>query len=346
MAPLVSVVMPVYNGAGFVGETVSSILNQSWTDFEFIIVDDGSTDATREILDRYRDPRIVRRDLVANQGVSRARNLGVALARGEFLAFCDADDLSAPERLRSQVEFLLAHPQVDVCGSDMVTFEDGREQLVGNPLTDREIKAYFFTGNCICQPSVCGRTAVFRAFPYDPAFRLAEDYELWTRMALTGVTFANLPLPLVRYRLHPSQATKRKGDLVDAASVAISTGYTLAFLDDPLLRGYAAAAELSLADFHTCLARLAEVSAAKGVELNNFRRFISLQYRKLDAPGLRAFVSFRRLAAGYGLDFPGKYFLNLLLLCLLPIKKHPASSLFDTLTKLKLQVPKLEPRRT
>src|ERR1700693_193106 len=136
--PLISVIMPVYNGERFIRETIDSVLNQTYRNFEFIIVNDGSVDSTRQIISSYDDKRIIPLNLAINQGVSNARNTGTDLARGEFIAFCDADDLYDPGRLQTQLDFLTSNATVDVCGSYFVVFENEQEILVRHPLNDHE----------------------------------------------------------------------------------------------------------------------------------------------------------------------------------------------------------------
>ena len=338
--PFVSVVMPVYNCERFLRETIASVLQQTYANFEFIIVNDGSTDATAQIIASYGDPRIICHNLPANRGVAGARNFGTSLARGEYLAFCDADDLYDPARLQVQVDFLRRHPHIDVCGSDFTVIGNGREQLVRNPRTDRRIKEYFLTGNCLGQPSMIGKTGVFRQYPYDPALQVSEDYDLWTRMAMGGVVFANVPQALVTYRLHSGQASSAKGDLLHLTSKAISSKYTLACLNNCLITEHVQAAALSRADFRRFIAELAGVCQNQNRDINTFRQLIALQYRKLNSLGLRSFLTFLRLNSQQRLVFPAKYLLNLFFLSILPVKNN--SSLFETLTKLKLYVPRQE----
>lgn len=333
-SPLISVIMPVYNGEKFIRETIDSILNQTYRNFEFIIVDDGSVDSTRQIISSYDDKRIIPLNLTRNQGVSNARNTGTDLARGEFIAFCDADDLYDPGRLQTQLDFLTRNATVDVCGSYFIVFENGQEQLVQHPLTDQEIKEHFFTANCIGQPSVMGKSHVFQRHKYNPELQASEDYDLWARMAIGGVIFANVPFPLVKYRLHPEQASKTKGRLLYNTSNIICTNYTLAYLNSDIISKYTKAEETSLADFRKFITELSLVCSRKPADLNTFRPLIALQYKKIDRLGLRSFVTLKLILSKYHLDFPAKYLLNIFLLSFIRVNRN--SSLFDTLTKLKL----------
>lgn len=333
--PLISVIMPVYNGEKYIRETIDSVLGQTCRNFEFIIVNDGSTDSTPQIIDSYADPRIVLIDQKSNQGVSNARNLGTQFSRGGFIAFCDADDVYSAERLSAQLDFLTKNPNVDVCGSYFTVFENGQEILIEHPTTDQTIKEYFFTGNCIGQPSVMGKSEVFRDYPYNPALQASEDYDLWARMAVGGIIFANIPLPLVKYRLHPAQASKTKGKLLDITSKAVSKQYALAYLNNDLISRYEKAKITNIVEFKKFVE---EISSAcekmNSANINKFRPLIAQQYKKIDHLGIRSFVALRSLESSYHITFPTKYLFNIFLLSFIRINK--SSSLFDTLTKLKL----------
>lgn len=334
IGPLVSVIMPVYNGEKFIRGTIDSVLNQTYQNFEFIIVNDGSDDSTQQIINSFDDNRIISLSLDRNQGVSNARNIGTDLSKAELIAFCDSDDLYYPERLQVQLDFLASNPTVDICGSYFVVFENGQEHIVKHPLTDQEIKEYFFTSNCIGQPSVMGKASVFRQYKYNPELQCSEDYELWARMATSGVVFANVPLPLVKYRLHPAQASKKKGRLLHVTSKAVCTNYTLAYLNNNIISEYSKATEISLADFRKFIAELSAACDEKSRDMNTFRPLIALQYKKIDRLGIRSFAALKLISFKYQLDFPAKYLLNIFLLSFIRINR--SSSLFDTLTKLKL----------
>lgn len=332
--PLISVIMPVYNGERFIRETIDSVLTQTYRDFEFIIVNDGSIDSTRQIVENYNDKRIVLLNLDRNQGVSNARNMGTDLSHGELIAFCDADDLYDPNRLRIQLDFLTGNPRVDICGSYFIVFENGQDKLIQHPLTDLEIKKHFFTNNCIGQPSVMGKSNIFQQYKYDPELQASEDYDLWARMATGGVVFANVPYPLVKYRLHPGQASKNKARLLNITSKAVCVNYALAYLKNNIISEYIKAEHTCLADFKHFIAELSAICDKRSKDLNTFRPLIALQYKKIDRLGIRAFATFMLMSFKYRIDLPAKYVLNIFLLSFISINKN--SSLFDTLTKLKL----------
>ena len=208
--PLVSVIMPVYNTAEYLVEAIESILMQSLRDFEFIIVDDGSTDASGEILDRYKD--IDSRIRVAHQensGIVVALNKGMRMATGKYIARMDSDDISLPERLARQVAFMDNHPEVGVCGTACRLF--GASSGVSWTTTDpEEIKSRLLFWPCMAHPTVMMRRSlvVKENLYYNPDFRQAEDYELWVRFS-RHAQLANLPEALLMYRIRGNQVTSK-----------------------------------------------------------------------------------------------------------------------------------------
>ena len=203
----VSVVMAVYNGDRYLQEAIESILNQTFTDFEFILIDDGSTDATESILTAYakQDSRILVSRNNENMGLPRSLNKGLALAQGEYVARMDADDISLPKRFAKQVAFMDAHPEVGVCGTWLKTIGEapGYEQY---PVEDKTIRAWLLFDSALAHPSVMMRRKLFvqENLHYDPAYKYCQDYELWGR-ASTKFLINNLPEYLIIYRVHPQQ---------------------------------------------------------------------------------------------------------------------------------------------
>ncbi|HMD83436.1 MAG TPA: glycosyltransferase [Terriglobia bacterium] len=203
--PTVSVVMSVFNGERFVAEAIESILKQTFRDFEFIIIDDGSTDGTADILVRFAkaDPRLVVHHH-SNQGQVPSLNIGCGLARGRYIARIDADDIALPERFERQVDYLEQNPQVALVGSSITNIDEMGSHLSTWPLPtgNEEIQKRLFELRDIpfCHVTLMFRTEVFRAVKgYRTAFAPAEDYDLWLRMAERW-QLANLPEPLVKVR--------------------------------------------------------------------------------------------------------------------------------------------------
>ena len=206
--PRVSVVLPVYNGEPFLADALESILAQSFRDFELIAIDDGSRDASGEILDRLaaRDDR-VRVVHQTNAGIVAALNRGLALARGELIARMDADDLAHPERFARQVVFLDAHAEIAVvgCAVTLIDRVGNRIRDVEYPLASEAVAAFLACGSPLAHPAVMmRRAAVLAAGGYREAYLHAEDYDLWLRMA-ERYRIANLPDRLLRYRQHATE---------------------------------------------------------------------------------------------------------------------------------------------
>ncbi|MEE9405594.1 MAG: glycosyltransferase [Algisphaera sp.] len=220
-APHISVVMPVYNTQQYVESAVRSILDQTFRHFELIVVDDGSTDGSSDILDRLAAAdsrmRIVRRP---NTGITRALNDGLAVATAPLIARMDADDIALPTRLEKQHAFLNTHPDVGLLGCAWTTCLADGTRVAPQPALLKlwaqgptVIAAELAQGhNCIAHPTIMFRRAIFDAAGgrYDPAYETAEDFECWLRMSrLTHM--ACLPEPLLDYRIHPQSICATRG---------------------------------------------------------------------------------------------------------------------------------------
>lgn len=205
VVPQVSVILAVYNGETYLEECLLSICEQSLTGFEFIVVDDASTDGTPEILRRHaaKDARITVLTNERNKERSASRNKALAHARADLVAVVDADDIALPDRLEKQVAFMGANSDVLVCGGAVTYHETGENSYC--PTSDESIRAQLLWTSPFAHPTVMFRRGpVLKAGGYDPTMPLSEDYDLWVRLAaLPGWRFANLDMVLGRYRIHP-----------------------------------------------------------------------------------------------------------------------------------------------
>jgi hypothetical protein len=199
----VSVVMGAHNAEEYLGEAIESVLAQTFRDFELIVVDDGSTDRTAGILDGFRDSRIVRVRNEENVGLTRSLNRGLRLAQGRCIARLDADDVSLPQRLERQVALLEARPDVGLVGCPVIYIApDGRELGVQRIYASDTHQALLDTEFCWEHSAVMFRAeCVTVVGPYREAFRYAQDYDLWLRIAERFGMFT-LSEPLVKLRLH------------------------------------------------------------------------------------------------------------------------------------------------
>jgi len=213
--------MPVYNSAPFLRESVQSVLNQDFRDFELIAVDDGSSDESLEILQSFEhDRRVKTIRLKNNQGAAVARNVGIADSDCDYLAFLDSDDLAKPQRLKIQVQALETGRRFDVVYSRADIMHNGGGWAPGSlePPSPGEVPATLLFRNCIVQSSVLLRRCCWQ--PYRSEFELAEDYDLWARIGLYQ-SFLPLNAVLVAYREHPHGISKRLSDRMKEAVAAI-----------------------------------------------------------------------------------------------------------------------------
>ncbi len=207
--PKITVVLPVYNGEKYLRETLESILQQSFTDFEFLIIDDGSTDNSRAIINSFGDKRIRFLQNPKRLKLAGALNRGFKEAGGEYIARMDADDISHPQRLQKQLDFMEVNQHVGMCGSAIEIFgEDQTGRTDVYPASAEKIEAYALFDSPFCHPSTMLRKRVFHehALLYDGSYYPTEDYELWTR-ALAKFPTANLSHVLLKYRVHSSSMT-------------------------------------------------------------------------------------------------------------------------------------------
>ena len=200
-APRVTVFMPVYNRAHTLRQAIESVLGQTFVDFELLLIDDGSTDASVEIATSYRDPRIRLLLHEQNQGIPRTRNHGLAEARGDLLAILDSDDAAHPTRLEHQVAYLDAHPDVAAVGSWLkVMTKAGRVKgLLVRPTRPADVRAHILFVSCFKNPAMTARTEVVRRFGYREQFTYCQDIDLWARVSEVHA-LANIPRFLTWYR--------------------------------------------------------------------------------------------------------------------------------------------------
>ena len=206
MQPLVSVIMPVYNAEKYLAQAIESILDQSFESFEFIIVDDGSTDNSLQIMRSYKDKRmaIISRP---NKGVSASRNEAILASSGKYIAMQDADDISRIDRLEKQLNFLEFNSLIGLVGSNYnVIDEKGRILTTTNVLTHPDdLKLGLICFNQMGQGTVMARSEILKKHKYDEGLALAEDYDLWNRVAHEA-RVANLKAPLYKWRRHTESA--------------------------------------------------------------------------------------------------------------------------------------------
>jgi hypothetical protein len=218
MTHRVTVLMPVYNGQRYLREAIESILAQTFRDFEFLIINDGSTDRSREVICSYRDARIRLVDNGRNLGLTPSLNRGLEIAAGEFIARQDADDISAPERLAKQVAFLEAQPDTVLLGTGYTKIA-----AEGHALHEQSLPcdctalrwALLFHCPFVHSAAMLRKSPVLREIGfYDETFRYAQDYDYWSRIA-RRLAVANLAEPLVKYRVSDFSMSTTYGPICD-----------------------------------------------------------------------------------------------------------------------------------
>jgi len=204
----ISVVMPAYNSEKYLAEAIESILNQTFKNFEFIIINDGSTDKTLKILKKYakKDRRIRIINHIKNLGIVKTRNDGLKEAQGEYIAIMDSDDISLPERLQIQYEYLKNNKEVFFVssGAELIDKNGNKIRDLIPPTKDKELYERLNKKNCLMQPTIMLKN---QHIQYRKKFHLAEDYDFYLRLLSDNKKLANLPNKLIKCRISSSSST-------------------------------------------------------------------------------------------------------------------------------------------
>ncbi|MEM4406818.1 MAG: glycosyltransferase [Candidatus Methanomethylicaceae archaeon] len=224
MTPKVSVIMSVHNGEVFLEQAIDSVLGQSFQEFEFVIVDDASTDRTWDICAECAvyDHRIILLRNSNNIGLTQSLNRAIEVSKGEYIARQDADDISVSSRLEKQVQFLGENPDVGVVGT-WVAYVDEKGKITGYwrpPTSPEVIKWNLLFGTCVAHPSVIMRKQLILKERYNPTYRYAQDYDLWLRLS-KKTKIANIPEILYMRRVHPRTISLMHGQEQKQAVVDI-----------------------------------------------------------------------------------------------------------------------------
>ena len=247
--PIVSILLPFHNSEKFIAESINSILDQTFADFELICIDDGSTDhslaVVQELQRKDHRIKIIQQDI--NCGIANSLNCGIKAVKGQYIARIDADDIAFPNRLSTQKTYLDTHPDIQLVGSQIMGInQHGRKLKLPISLATQPSALAFislFTAP-FTHPSIMARAEVFKSFPYSESseHEYMEDYELWQRMLFAGVKATNIPEPLLAYRLHGKSITinkkgQDKANLFCKASLSQHLGITLNELKVAVVRG-------------------------------------------------------------------------------------------------------------
>ena len=212
--PFISVLLPAFNAEKFLKESIDSILCQTYSNFELIIINDGSIDNTQAIIDAYDDSRIKCITNSQNKGLIDSLNEGILSCTGIYIIRMDADDIAFKHRIQTQVEFLQLNPHVAMVGAHAIFFNENITSPIENwPLdqstnTINEIKSAIVWENCIIHPSVCMRTDIAKSLLYDASQKNYEDYDLWLRLLANNHIIAKINEPLLYYRVQENSVTQ------------------------------------------------------------------------------------------------------------------------------------------
>lgn len=220
--PLVSVVMPVYNASAYIRESIDSILQQTYTNWELVLVNDASTDDSAAIIHSYQDPRIRYFENEKNSGIVATRNRCLEAASGTYIAVLDNDDLATPDRLRLQVAYLEAHPETGLCGGywDIIDGQSRKIATVRSPIEPIALKTFLLFNNCYCAATVMVRAGLLKKHQYEAGSDMIEDFNMYHRI-YPETNFGMLPEILARYRVHGNNESIRKLEGLRALRSAI-----------------------------------------------------------------------------------------------------------------------------
>jgi glycosyltransferase involved in cell wall biosynthesis len=265
--PAISVILPVYNCEKYIGKAIDSVLRQTFTDFELILINDGSTDQSENIILSFTDPRIVYIKNEKNCGLIYTLNRGIEQAKGKYIARMDADDVCMPERLAKQKLFLDEHDEIAMVAST-VNFIDEHDREKGSwpldrktisPFSIRKVMPY---ENCIAHPSVMIRSDIIKKLQYKEYQKNIEDYDLWLRMLNCGMNIAKIEEPLLLYRLH--------GDSVTTIHLkSKNVFFTHSRMKRKFLAGEISSGRLNLFTFRVMLAAKLDILSGIGKALKN-----------------------------------------------------------------------------
>jgi len=206
-----TVIMPVYNGQEFVAESIDSVLNQTFSNFKLLILNDNSQDQTAKILEDYRlnDSRIEVVTKTKNVGPANLRNEGISLTKTEYIALLDADDIALPTRFEKQLDFLSRNPEYGVCGTWFTFFGDKENKTIRHEETHDRLKIQMLNNCCIGNPTVMFKKSHLGNLRFENKYVPAEDYGLWSQL-IAKTKFYNIPESLLQYRWHPNNISQTK----------------------------------------------------------------------------------------------------------------------------------------
>jgi glycosyltransferase involved in cell wall biosynthesis len=237
--PLISVIMPVYNCEKYLKEAIESVLSQTYQNVELVIVNDGSTDSSKEIILSFKDSRIRFFENERNSGIVFTRNRGLDEANGEFVATLDSDDIALPERIEKQAGFLTMNPEYGMCGTFYYAIDSHGKFIkeIRFPTNYRDVATFMTLGNCFCNSTVMIRAKLAKELRYREKYDIVEDYEMWWRITKRA-RLTNLSFFGTKYRVHGNNISVAKMNdmfaLVKKINSQILTDLNIVFTDHEL----------------------------------------------------------------------------------------------------------------
>ena len=233
--PKISLIMSVYNGEDYLTEAIESVLNQTFKDFELIVINDCSTDKTPQILKSFeeKDERVKVHTNEVNLRLPSSLNKAISYAQGKYIARMDADDICLPDRLQKQYDFMEANPHISLSSCRFMTLKNGVVSSggCGGKSDNESVKALLLVTNPILHPGIIANADVIRSLLYDKTFTCTEDMELWTRFVMAGYNVEIMPEYLMIYRLHDKQITETTREKQYREVIEIQKRYYAKFLE-------------------------------------------------------------------------------------------------------------------
>jgi glycosyltransferase involved in cell wall biosynthesis len=241
MKPLISVILPVYNCEKYINQCIDSILCQTYPNFELLIIDDCSTDNTVNLIQEYKDERIKLTIKEKNSGYTDSLNWAISIAKGEYIARMDGDDISMPTRFEEQLKIMEANPKIIVCGTNAKVINTQRVLLKAE--FDQDLKLALFDSNPFIHPSVMIKKSIFNKTLYDKLMEPAEDFDLWCKISTFG-EFYNVQKTLLAYRIHSNNISVTNNKKQIEVYISIKTvffkelNYNTTLFSDDLIKKY------------------------------------------------------------------------------------------------------------
>lgn len=309
--PLISVVMSVYNGEKYLSEAIESILNQTYTNFEFIIVNDGSSDKSIDIIKEYmtKDNRIVLIDR-ENKGLPYSLNEGISKAKGEYIARMDADDISLPERFKKQLEYMKEN-KLDVCGTFIEVFGTKRNNhTVKYSINHNDIKFRLMFMSAFAHPTVLLKKEVFKKVKYRVDYKVAQDYQLWVDIINVGYKVGNIPKVLLKYREHEAQASIEKAKRQQDTAHRIALEYTKIlgekefFIESKIIESKK---NISLKEFKSLLTEINGLGKKEKISNQTMVEILKHTYNFVGDKNPMMYFSYRKATINYEKDLKEEF---------------------------------------